>query len=323
MPKGWRGYGRLQKPYNHAILTGITQNSGVLCTMSLFSGVMNDMFYGGNVQSRLSGNALPIPLWFSEGLSEYTSLGWDTNTDMFIRDAVINDYLPPIQRLSGYYAYRGGQSVWNYIAEEYGRQKVTEIMQNLYTRRSIEGAFQRSLGLSLEELSKRWRDYYRKRYLPEVANREDISSFGELITDQFKQGSYNTSPAVSPQGDKVAMITNERGYFDVVVVSAVTGEKIKTLIKGEDNINFEELNILNPNLSWSPNGEKIALSAKSKGSDNLAIVDYETGKVRMVQFPKVDAIGSVAWSPDGNKIAFDGNIGPYQDIYVYNPNAGI
>lgn len=280
--------------------------------------VVNDMFYGGNVQSRLSGNALQIPLWYNEGMAEYSSLGWDTNTDMYMRDAIINDYLPPISRLSGYFAYRGGQAVWNYIAEEYGRQKITEIHQTLYRQRNLEVALQRSLGLSLEELSKRWKDFYRKRYLPEVANREDITNFADLLTDYKKRGVYDTSPAVSPQGDKIAMITNKRGYFDVVVISAITGEKLKTLIKGEDNVNFEELNILNPNLSWSPDGQKIALSSKSKGSDNLAIVDYETGKVRMVEFPKVDAIGSVAWAPDGNKIAFDGNIGPNQDIYVYN-----
>lgn len=280
--------------------------------------VINDMFYGGNVQSRLSGNALQIPLWFNEGMAEYTSLGWDTETDMFIRDAVINNYLPPIPRLGGYFAYRGGQSVWNFIAEEYGRQKITEIMQGLYTQRSVDAAFSRALGLNVEELSERWKDYYRKRYLPEVANREDITEFGERITKEIKDRAYNTSPAVSPQGDKVAMITNERGYFDVVVISAITGEKIKTVIKGEDNLNFEELNILNPNLTWSPDGQKIALSAKSEGADHLGIVDYETGKVRFVKFPKLDAIGSVSWSPDGNKIAFDGNIGPYQDIYIYN-----
>ncbi|WP_440998605.1 peptidase MA family metallohydrolase [Fodinibius sp. SL11] len=284
----------------------------------LVHAVMNDMFYGGNVQSRLSGNALQIPLWYSEGMSEYTSLGWDTNTDMWIRDATINNYLPPIRRLGGYFAYRGGQSVWNYIAEEYGRPKITEIMQSLHNQRNLEVTINRTLGLSLEELSKRWQDFYRKRYLPEVANREDITSFADLLTERDKAGTYNTSPAVSPQGDKIAMITNKRGYFDVVVISAITGEKIKTLIKGEDNVNFEELNILNPNLTWSPDGQKIALSSKSKGSDNLAIVDYETGKVKMVQFPKLDAIGSVDWAPDGNKIAFDGNIGPNQDIYVYN-----
>lgn len=280
--------------------------------------VVNDMFYGGNVQSRLSGNALQIPLWFNEGMAEYTSLGWDTETDMWIRDAVINDYLPPIPRLGGYFAYRGGQSVWNYIVEEYGRQKIPEIMQAIKSQRNVGTALSSTLGYDIEELSEQWRDFYRKRYLPEVANREDIDNFGELVTERGRYGSYNTSPSVSPQGDKIAMITNARGYFDVVVISALTGEKLKTLIKGEDNVNFEELNILNPNLSWSPQGDKIALSSKSEGNDHLAIVDYNTGEVQMIQFPRLDAIGSVAWSPDGNKIAFDGNIGPFQDIYVYN-----
>jgi Tol biopolymer transport system component len=321
LPVDAEGIGGVTDAYKNRITMPFTGNySEFRSTLhhELEHAVINDMFYGGNVQSRLSGNALQIPLWYNEGMAEYTSLGWDTNTDMWIRDATINNYLPPIRRLGGYFAYRGGQSVWNYIAEEYGRPKITEIMQTLYNQRNLEVTLNRTLGLSLEELSKRWQDYYRKRYLPEVANREDITSFADLLTERDKAGSYNTSPAVSPQGDKIAMITNKRGYFDVVVISAITGDKIKTLIKGEDNVNFEELNILNPNLTWSPDGQKIALSSKSKGSDNLAIVDYETGKVRMIQFPKVDAIGSVSWSPDGNKIAFDGNIGPNQDIYVYN-----
>jgi len=328
LPVDAEGIGGVTDPYKNRItmpFAGDFDHFRSTLHHELVHAVMNDMYYGGNVQSRLSGNALQIPTWYSEGLSEWTSLGWDTNTDMWIRDATINNYLPPIPRLGGYFAYRGGESVWNYIAQEYGRPKVTEIMQTLKQQRSLEVALKRSLGLSLEELSKRWQDYYRKRYLPEVANREDITDFGDLLTSReksgaYKAGTYNTSPALSPQGDKIAMITNARGYFDVVVISAITGEKIKTLIKGEDNVNFEELNILNPNLSWSPDGNKIALSTKSKGDDKLAIVDYNTGKVRMVQFPKLDAIGSVSWSPDGNKIAFDGNIGPFQDIYVYNFN---
>ncbi len=284
----------------------------------LVHAVMNDMYYGGNVQSRLTGEALQIPLWLSEGLAEYASLGWDTNTDMYIRDATINDYIPPIPRLGGYFAYRGGQSVWNYIVEEYGREKIGEIMQSMKNQRSVMTAFQRSLGLNLEELSNNWQDYNQKRYFPEVAEREKVGNIGTLLTERGKAGTYNTSPTVSPQGDKIAMITNARGFLDVVVISAITGEKLKTLIKGGDNINFEELNILNPNLSWSPDGSKITLSSKSKGSDDLAIVDYNTGEINKIKFPEVDAIGSVAWSPDGNKIAFDGSIGPFQDIFVYN-----
>lgn len=284
----------------------------------LVHAVFNDMFYGGSIQSIIRNNIqLVFPLWFEEGLAEYTALGWDTNTDMFIRDAVINGYLPPIQYLSGYYAYRGGQSVWNFIVEEYGREKIAEILNRIKTSRNIEFGFVDALGLSTEELSERWEQYLKERYFPEVAERENAKSIATLMTRRGDYGTYNTSPAISPQGDKIAFITNKRGYFDVIIIDALNGRRLKTLVKGEDNPDFEELNILNPNLAWSPDGQQLALSTKTKGNDDIAIVNYRTGKTEKIKFKNIDAIGSVAWSPDGSKLAFDGNIGPYQDIFIY------
>ncbi|HBX65667.1 MAG TPA: hypothetical protein DEG32_05765, partial [Balneolaceae bacterium] len=180
----------------------------------LVHAVFNDMFYGGTINSIIRNNIqLVFPLWFEEGLAEYTALGWDTNTDMYIRDAVINNYLPPIQYLSGYYAYRGGQSVWNYIAEEYGRQKIAEILQRIKTTRSVEIGLQQSLGLSISELSKAWKNKLQERYYPEVAERERTDVIANLLTERGEFGTYNTSPSISPQGDKIAFITNKRGYF--------------------------------------------------------------------------------------------------------------
>lgn len=284
----------------------------------LVHAVFNDMFYGGTVQSIVQNNInLVFPLWFEEGLAEYMALGWDSNTDMYIRDAVIYNYLPPLQYLSGYYAYRGGQSFWNFVEENYGREKIGEILQRIKVSRSVEVGLTQSLGLSGQDLSEEWTDYLRKRYYPEVAIREENNDVGQLLTQRGKFGTYNTSPAISPQGDKVAFITNKRSYFDIVVISSITQEKLKTLVSGQDDPEFEELNILNPNLTWSPDGSKVAASSKSEGKDELAIIDYRTGNTQKFRFPQVDAIGSVAWSPDGTKIAFDGNVGPYQDIFVY------
>ena len=79
----------------------------------LVHAVINDMFYGGSIQSIISNNiTLQLPLWFNEGLAEYEALKWDTDSDMFLRDATVHEYLPPINQLYGYFAYRGGQSVW-------------------------------------------------------------------------------------------------------------------------------------------------------------------------------------------------------------------
>lgn len=285
----------------------------------LVHAVFNDMFYGGSLQSIISNNIqLVFPLWFEEGLAEFTALGWDTNTDMFIRDAVMNTYLPPIPYLQGYFAYRGGQSMWFYISDVYGREKIAEILARIKETRSVEAGMRLSLGMDLEQLSDDWQEWLRKRYWPEITDRESLREIAQHITKREIAGSYNTSPSITPQGDRIALITNKRGYFDVVVISAIDGRVLKTLIKGEDNVDFEELNILRPNLSWSPDGSQLALSTRSDGKHDIAIVEYRTGKSKKLRFPDLNSIGSVSWSPDGEKIAFQGSNGPFADIYVYN-----
>ncbi|MEN9839900.1 MAG: hypothetical protein RL177_1379, partial [Bacteroidota bacterium] len=289
----------------------------------LVHAVFNDLFYGGSLQSIISNNIqLVFPLWFEEGLAEFTALGWDTNTDMFIRDAVMNTYLPPIPYLQGYFAYRGGQSFWFYITEEYGREKIAEILTRIRQTRSVEAGLRQSVGMDIEQLSERWQEWLRKRYWPEITNRESLKDIAQHVTKREISGSYNTSPSITAQGDRIALITNKRGYFDVVVISSIDGSVLKTLIKGEDNVDFEELNILRPNLSWSPDGSQLALSTRSEGKHDIAIVDYRTEKARKLRFPDLNSIGSVAWSPDGAKIAFQGSSGPYVDIYVYDLNEG-
>jgi Tol biopolymer transport system component len=288
----------------------------------LLHAVINDKYYGGSLQTMMRQNIqLRIPLWFEEGLAEYLALGWDTQTDMYIRDAIINNYLPPLYQLGGFFAYRGGQSFWNFIEEEYGRSKITEILQRLRQTRSVQQSLVQSTGLNLEELSNRWTDSLQRRYFPEVAERQRIDQVASRVTERGQFGSYSTSPSISPQGDRIAFISNRRAagnVFDIVVVSAITGERLKTLIRGEDSPMFEELNILNPNLSWSPDGRKLALTTKADGKLNLGIIDYETEEVQLHRFANVDALASVAWSPDGTKIAFDGNYGGYQSIFVYD-----
>jgi Tol biopolymer transport system component len=288
----------------------------------LVHAMVNDMFYGGNINALLAEGRRIFPLWAEEGLAEYVSLGMDTQTDMFMRDAVINNYLPPIQNLGGFFAYRGGQSVWDFIVQQYGREKIGEIFERMRTNRNFELSLRQSTGLSISELSDRWKDWLQRKYFPEVADRENLRNISFFATEREFRRNYNTSPAISPQGDRIAFITNKRGFFDVVVIDANSGRKIKTLIKGEDSVDFEELNILRPNLSWSPDGRFVALSTTSQGRSDIAIVEYETGRVQKIQFPSLNSIRSVSWSPDGEKLAFQGSEGSFVNIYVYELDSG-
>jgi Tol biopolymer transport system component len=285
----------------------------------LVHAVMNDMFYGGSLQNIIANNIqIDIPIWFSEGMAEYQALGWDEDTDMFIRDAAINEYLPDVQRLSGYFAYRGGQAVFYYIARRYGREKISELINALKSLGSVDAAFKQTIGLNLKEFNERWKKDIKRVYWPDVAITEDPDEFAKRLTDpDGDEGFYNTSPAISPHGDKIAFITNRDFFFSLYLMDASTGKIITRLAEGNRSPNFEELNILTPGLTWSPDGSKIAIAALSHGYDIIYIFDVE--EEDYITLPiKMDGVQSVAWSWDGQYLAFVGQTTRQTDIYTYN-----
>jgi Tol biopolymer transport system component len=284
--------------------------------------VINDMFYGGSIQSILSNNiTLQLPLWLNEGLCEYAALRWDTNSDMFMRDATVHEYLVPIQQLNGYFAYRGGQSVWWYIASKYGEQKIGDILNRIKSTRSVEAGFRGAVGLGIEELSERWQRDLKVNYWPDIAKREDPTDYARRLTDHKKDGSfYNTSPTISPSGDKVAFISNRNDYFDVFVMNASDGSNLEKLLDGQQTSALEELHLLTPGMSWSPDGKRLVLAAKSGDQDALLIIEIESGKQEKLTFG-LDGIFSVVWSPLGDKLAFVGNKDQQSDILTYDLNS--
>lgn len=290
----------------------------------LVHAVINDMFYGGSLQNVISKNiSVQLPLWFHEGMAEYQSLGWDTNTDMFIRDAIINQYLPDLTNLSDYAAYRAGQSLFYYISQKYGREKIGELINKTKGLNSFEEGLKASIGLNYEELNERWKKELKKAYWPDIATRQDPDEFSKRLTNHKKDGGfYNTSPALSPQGDKIAFISNRNFYFDVYIMNSHDGKIIKRIVEGNRSADFEELNILTPGLDWSPDGKKIVVSAKTSGYDAIHIIDVEDEDEEQVPV-KMLGIASVKWSPDGKFLTFIGHNGQMSDLYIYDLQAKV
>lgn len=280
--------------------------------------VMNDMLYGGSIQNIISRNiTLNLPLWFHEGMAEFLSSTWETKSDMFIRDAVQNESLPNIEGLGGYYAYRGGQSLFYYISQKYGREKVGELLKKTHDFGSLKSGLEESLGLTIEELNNQWKKYLKREYWPEINQMKDPEEFARKITDNKKNGGfYNTSPSISPQGDKIIFISDRDITYDIYIMDANDGKDVKKIVSTGSTIDFEELNILYPSLTWSPDNIKVALSEKSDGYDKIAIINTKSEEINFLPI-KMESIGSVSWSNDGKMIAFSGSDTKQSDIYIY------
>ncbi|MFQ6618677.1 MAG: peptidase MA family metallohydrolase, partial [Fidelibacterota bacterium] len=285
----------------------------------LIHAVINDMIYGGSVQSIITGQVrLQIPLWLGEGFAEFSSSYWDTKADMVMRDLSIEKDIPEINHLYGYLAYKGGQSVMKYISEKYGEEKIGEIFRRIKGTRSVENGFRASIGQDLEELSKKWQKYLKKSYWPDIANRSEPGEFALRLTDHTEVGNFmNLSPAISPGGAKIAFLSDKSGYADIYLMSSVDGKIISKVISGQRTPDFEELKWLSPRISWSPDGKKITFTAKSGKSDVLFIVDVKSGEKRRYELG-FDGLFTAAWSPTGQEIAFMGTRSNRSDIYIFD-----
>jgi len=295
--------------------------------------VIFNLLYGNALKSVFSREALfRPPLWFSEGYAEYSSRhGWDLEADMFARDAIIEGYMPPIEYLNGYLAYKGGQSVLNYIAEKYGQEKILEILSKGRVLVTMDRAVKAALGVSMEDLSDEWQKALKRNYWPEIANRKEPSEIAKPLTEHTKDHSvYNQKAEWSPQGDRLAFFSDksnpQNGYSDryneIYVISAIDGKIISRLVKAEHSGDLESLHSYLSGLAWSPDGSRIAFVSKSHGRDVLFIVDAQNGDRKAKIETELEGMRNPSWSPDGTMLAFEGIKRGMTDLYIYNLESG-
>ena len=289
----------------------------------LVHAAINQLVYGGNAQGLISGRIrVQVPLWANEGLAEYLSVDWDTNSDMVLRDLAIEENLPSIPELNySILAYKGGQSVWQYITQKYGREKVGEIFQEMKRAQDDERGFESALGVDYEKLTEDWQDFVKREYWPDLVNRENFDDFSTKITDRSQSRNfYNVSPAFSPDGNTIAYFSDQDGYMDLILYEVDSEKQKRRLIRGNTTPDFEELKWLQPGISWSPDGKSISFASKSGEQDSIIIVDVKSGKYKKIPID-LDGVFTTSWHPSKEIIAFMGHKDDSSDIYVIDLNS--
>jgi Tol biopolymer transport system component len=320
MPEGVGGVTELFKNRVVVPFDGSYRDLRHVLHHELVHAVMNDMYYGGNIQSLVSGSVtLQIPGWLAEGTCEYESLRWDVQTDMFMRDYAFNGNFVPMEYLSGYYTYKAGQSIFRFIDEVYGYEKLTEFYTSLKSTHNVNRSIQRVFKMDSEELNKAWYQYLKKEFWPDIELADQISKMAVQLTDHIELGnSQNVSPAISPSGSEIIFMSDRNGYADIFKMKVEDGSEVKKIVGGQRKASLEELKWLSPGISWSSDSKHFVFAAKSGRYDALIIVNSKTKRQRVIPMKELKGVFSAAWHPKKDIIAFEGNTGTQSDIFIYD-----
>ncbi len=283
-----------------------------------------DIIYGNLLRSVFTRNMLfQIPMWFMEGIAEYYSVGYDETAEMFMRDAIVFDYIYDLPYAYGYMAYKSGQAAIHYLHETYGPEKVVEIMDHLRYQRSMDMALRSSLGVSPEELSREWKKHLRRKYWPLYADKKEAEEYGRKLTDHIKDHNYmNTKPVFSPDGEYIVYFSDRKGLDGIYLMNALSGEVEKRLLTGSMSERFESIRSMKSRLTFNPDGSRISFVAKSHGKDRLFVMEVPSGRIKEEIKLPLDFFHSPSWSPNSDEIAIVGTIFGQTDLYIYDLQTG-
>ena len=263
------------------------------------------------------------PTWIMEGLASYLADDEDNIDRMAIRDAVVNNILPSIQQLNvvTFLTYRYGHAIFDFIEQENGleglRSFLFEFKKVLLTGR-LDRAIKESFGYDINEFNRRFNRYLRRKYFPVLLEKKSPDEYGREVGLK-RPGVFTFSPSLSPSGELIAALSSPKLELDLVVLSAEDGKKVKNVTKGWTN-RYRSLTANafegKRDLSWSPVADQVAVISRRENKWPLLVFNALSGKmVHDIPLEGIAEASSPAFSPDGTRISFEGNLDGVVDIF--------
>ncbi len=280
--------------------------------------MINQLMYGGSIKDRLQASVLlNLPEWFVNGLVAYVARGWTVTEDGKMRDAVLSRKYKNFNSLSGVEAQFAGMSLWNYIIETYGTSAVSNLLYMTRINRNIENGFIYVLGIPMKEITRTWREYYLNTYTDDDKARNLPE--GKPIYTLKKPGRYISQVRISPDGNRVAYVTNELGKYKIWMYD-VREKKRKRIAKGGYKSVNQAMDLSYPTLAWHPSGRYLAAIKEKKGKLWL---DYYTPGKRLKKetnkFFYFDKVLDFSYSATGSEIVLSAVQKGQSDIYTFSP----
>ncbi len=281
--------------------------------------LINEMLNRGDMKEKVSANnRLDLPDWFVKGLISYVADPLDPEVRNKARDGFLSGRFRRLNQLEKEDAVVAGHTFWQYIGDEYGEAVIPNILFMTRMEKNLEKGFLNVIGISIKDLSKDWVAHYKKIFSPEVEGRE--APTGIPLRKRTRQGRVYEKIRISPDGTKIAYVTNEMGRYKVWIHDLQTGKR-KKVYAHEPKVE-QIIDHTYPVLDWYPNGEMLVFVAEQDGGLKMFFYRLSSRKLEVVNLLYFEKILDMDFSDDGTHLVFSAVRNGQTDLYVYDLASG-
>ncbi|QHT68012.1 hypothetical protein GXP67_15865 [Rhodocytophaga rosea] len=283
---------------------------------------ITEMMFGGSLRDMVqSSYLLTLPEWFMSGAAAYVAEGWSLEMDDYMRDAVVNKNLRKPSVLAGDRAVLTGQSIWNFIAERYGRSNISNILNLTRIIRNEESSIASTLGISYNQFIGEWRKYYTSMS-GTVTGAYQLPQPDFIVRKNKRNKFLYNQMAISPDGKYMAYSENNKGRYKINIRE--TGRKRgKTIMMGGSKVINQRINPNIPLVDWR-NNTTLAVVHVKEGKNLLSLYDINSRRLPRKKVRKslesFNQIQAFDISDDGSAMVLSASRNGRNDVFVFDLN---
>jgi Tol biopolymer transport system component len=302
------------KPYVEVAYMGTAQEFKEELLFKISDLMLNEMMFGGNLKDMFQSSILMnLPEWFVDGASRYVAKGWDTEMDDYMRQLIRTRKAKRATRLEGIDAALVGQSMWNFIAEKYGKSSVANILNYTRVTRNEEKSVSITLGISFRQLLNEWYRYYGEM---QKTNSQSyiFPSDSVRLTKGTNKTTVYTTVKISPDGEYIAYAQNDRGNYNVKVRSVSTGRE-RIIVSGGSKVINQRVDYRLPIISWSDINTLGVIGVKD-GGYMFWLYDLSTKTKVPRPLEKFSNVRSMEFSGNGRLVVLSADFEGKSDLFL-------
>ncbi|HLF34443.1 MAG TPA: hypothetical protein VI583_09405 [Cyclobacteriaceae bacterium] len=275
--------------------------------------LIKDMMYGGSLSEMFQNSyLLSLPEWFIDGAANYIAFGWDVPMDDFIRDRFNHGKPSRLNKYTGGDAALIGQSVWNFIAEKYGHNNISNILNLTRIIRNEEKSIANTLGIPFREFIREWTEFYREG--SNLVNEYYwVPSDDDIIIKNRRNHSYDKLK-INPDGKLLAYTRNLRGKYQVRITEPGRSGS-KTYLSGGYRAINQDIDYDLPLISWIDN-INLAVIDSRRGSNYLWFININSNRKVKKELTRLNNIRDFDVSESGNLAVLSADLNGQSDLFL-------
>ncbi|MFZ9044660.1 MAG: translocation protein TolB [Cyclobacteriaceae bacterium] len=276
--------------------------------------LIEEMLFGGSLAEIFqSSYLLNLPRWFVDGAARYLAYGWSSDMDDYIRNYLTNKEVKKLIKVDGELAGLVGQAVWNYIAINYGKSNVSNILNLTRIIRNEENSIASTLGMTYKQFNLQWQQYY-LNIQNEIQNDYIGPGIEEVVVSANNASLKYKNVRLNSTATKIAYSQNDLGRYKIFVYDLETKENVK-IQTGGIRAKGQKVDYNMPLLDWVDD-ETLGMIYFKRGFLYLSTYNLSTKESVDKPLTRFNKVKAFSFNENGRLAVLSGDIDGNSDIYL-------